>query len=55
MPATAMAFVVQLRVEALQALHSCAKVGPRRLHQEVELGTIQGIYGVERLPIAWDA
>lgn len=44
------------RAELQEAL---AYLAPRmpglRLDGEVELGTIQGIYGVERLPVAWGA
>ena len=44
------------RAELQEALAFLAPRMPGlRLDGEVELGTIQGIYGVDRLPIAWDA
>ena len=44
------------RAELQEALRFLAPRMPGlRLDGEVELGTIQGIYGVDRLPIAWDA
>lgn len=38
--------------EALQML--AVELPGLRLDGDVELGTIQGIYGIERLPVAWD-
>ena len=44
------------RAELVEALAFLAPRMPGlRLDGDVELGTIQGIYGVDRLPIAWDA
>jgi cytochrome P450 len=44
------------RAELQEALAFLAPRMPGlRLDGEAELGTIQGIYGVDRLPIAWDA
>lgn len=44
------------RAELTEALTFLAPRMPGlRLDGEAELGTIQGIYGVDRLPIAWDA
>ena len=42
------------RAELSEALAFLAPRMPGlRLDGEAELGTIQGIYGVERLPVAW--
>lgn len=43
------------RAELAEALAFLAPRMPGlRLDGEAELGTIQGIYGVDRLPIAWE-